>query len=181
MWNEMFDCSFMGTTSWFRYPLMKRNSSKASCSGIRWKVHGEVPFGWLHLDGNFVLQPFDQVGSRIWHSRVAGLHEARCNGAYCDRAMVRVDLQHIVMPRVFFHGTTLENSTCALAPQVLGNVAWHHHSFGRALPDLLKKQPRWDFRVTSSTSDSSTSASMRFGEGGRERADEEAPQPFPRC
>ena len=25
----------------------------------------EVPFGWQHLDGNFVLEPCDQMGSRI--------------------------------------------------------------------------------------------------------------------
>ena len=33
---------------------------------IRWTVRGEVPFGWQHLDGNFVLEPCDPMGPRIW-------------------------------------------------------------------------------------------------------------------
>ena len=31
---------------------------------IRWKVRQEVPFGWEHLDGNFVLEPCDPASGR---------------------------------------------------------------------------------------------------------------------
>ena len=44
------------TTSWWRCP--------------RWKMYGEVPFGWHLVDGNSVREQRDQMWSRIWQSRV---------------------------------------------------------------------------------------------------------------
>ena len=36
---------------------------------IRWKMHGEIPFGWRHCDGCFVFEPCNLVESHIWQGR----------------------------------------------------------------------------------------------------------------
>ena len=72
IWNGTSDCSFTVTTSWWRCPIVRKSGSKRSSLEIQWNMHGEVPFGWRHFDGNFVLEPCDQMGSRTWWRRIGG-------------------------------------------------------------------------------------------------------------
>ena len=63
---------------------MKRGGLNASCSRKKSMESAPAKFhsdGNTAVEGSFVLELCDPVGSHIWQGRVGGRHEARCNGA----------------------------------------------------------------------------------------------------